>query len=46
VSKGGRKEWVYDSFESAGMRKPLPAGAYSFCADEKGVVVSILRIVT
>ena len=45
ASKGGRKEWVYDSFDSFGVRKPLRAGTYSYCADEKGIVVSISRIV-
>jgi hypothetical protein len=44
VSKGGRKEWVYESFESADLRKPLRAGSFSYCTNENGVVVAIFRI--
>jgi hypothetical protein len=46
VSKGGRKEWLYDSFESEGARKPLRAGSYCYCADENSAVVAIFRIVS
>jgi len=46
MSNGGRKEWVYDSFEAAGSRKPLRASSLMFCADRNGVVVAIFHIVT
>jgi hypothetical protein len=46
ASKGGRQEWLYDSFESEGARRPLRSGAYSYCADENRVVVAIFLIVS
>jgi hypothetical protein len=45
ASKGGRKEWVYDSFEAAGRRKRLSAGTFAFCADANGVVVAVFDVV-
>jgi hypothetical protein len=45
ASNGGLKEWVYDSFDATGVRKPLRAGTFAFCADENGVVVAVFDIV-
>ena len=45
-SRGGRKEWVYESFETAGGKKPLRAGTFAFCADQNGIVVAIFEIAT
>lgn len=45
ANKGGRKEWVYENFESARGRKPLRAGSFMFCANQDGVVVAIVGIV-
>jgi hypothetical protein len=44
VKRGGRKEWVYDSFKAAEGRKRLPAYSFSFCADQKDTVVEIFQI--
>ena len=45
MSNGGRKEWVYDSFEAAGGKQPLRAGSFAFCADQNGIIVAIFHIV-
>jgi hypothetical protein len=45
IRKGGHREWVYESFDAAGGRKPLRAGSFAFCADQNGVIVAIYQIV-
>lgn len=45
ASIGGRKEWVYESFETPQGRRALSAGNFAFCSDENGVIVAVVDIV-
>ena len=45
-TSGGNREWVYDSFQASEGRKPLRAGTFTFCTDQRDVVVAIFRVVT
>jgi hypothetical protein len=45
-TRGGRREWVYESFQAGGGRKPLRAGTFAFCTDQREVVVAIFWVVT
>lgn len=44
AARGGRKEWLYDSFDASGKRTPLRAGFFSFCADQSGTIIAIFQI--